>query len=62
MAKALHENGSDGEERKLGEQTGLDIKNSVNFWNFTHEVRKVREILCLQIKNTVKFLNQHQIF
>ena len=26
MAKALHENGSDGEERKLGEQTGLDTR------------------------------------
>ena len=26
MAKALHENGSDGEERKLGEQTGLDAR------------------------------------
>ena len=24
MAKAPNENGSDGEERKLGEQTGLD--------------------------------------
>jgi hypothetical protein len=24
VAKALDENGSDGEERKLGEQTGLD--------------------------------------
>jgi hypothetical protein len=24
VAKALHENGFDGEERKLGEQTGLD--------------------------------------
>ena len=24
MAKASNENGSDGEERKLGEQTGLD--------------------------------------
>ena len=24
MAKALDENGFDGEERKLGEQTGLD--------------------------------------
>ena len=32
MAKASNENGSDGEERKLGEQTGLDIKNSANFW------------------------------
>ena len=27
MAKALDENGFDGEERKLGEQTGLDIEN-----------------------------------
>lgn len=27
MAKASDENGSDGEERKLGEQTGLDIEN-----------------------------------
>ena len=26
MAKALDENGSDGEERKLGEQTGLDTR------------------------------------
>ena len=27
MAKAPNENGSDGEERKLGEQTGLDTRN-----------------------------------
>ena len=26
MAKALDENGSDGEERKLGEQNGLDTR------------------------------------
>ena len=26
MAKASGENGSDGEERKLGEQTGLDTR------------------------------------
>ena len=26
MAKAPNENGSDGEERKLGEQTGLDTR------------------------------------
>ena len=35
MAKAFDENGSDGEERKLGEQTGLDTRvvlavNAVN--------------------------------
>ena len=27
MAKAFHQNRSDGEERKLGEQSGLDIEN-----------------------------------
>ena len=27
MAKASDENGSDGEGRKLGEQTGLDTRN-----------------------------------
>ena len=27
MAKALNENGFDGQERKLGEQTGLDTRN-----------------------------------
>ncbi len=27
VAKASNENGSDGEERKLGEQTGLDTRN-----------------------------------
>ncbi len=26
MAKASYENGSDGEERKLGERTGLDTR------------------------------------
>ena len=26
VAKALHENGSDGEERKLGERPGLDTR------------------------------------
>ena len=31
MAKASDENGSDGEERKLGEQTGLDIENPTRF-------------------------------
>ena len=30
MAKALDENGSDGEERKLGEQTGLDTRSFLN--------------------------------
>ena len=30
MAKALNEHGSDGEERKLGEQTGLDIEKFLN--------------------------------
>ena len=29
MAKAPNENGFDGEERKLGEQTGLDTRNSL---------------------------------
>ena len=32
MAKAPNENGSDGEERKLGEQTGLDIEQFLNFF------------------------------
>ncbi len=41
MAKALHENGSDGEERKLGEQTGLDIEALVS---------EIILILCLFIK------------
>ena len=31
MAKEPNENGSDGEERKLGEQTGLDIERFLNF-------------------------------
>ena len=31
MAKAPNENGSDGEERKLGEQTGLDIEKFLKF-------------------------------
>ena len=36
VAKALDENGSDGEERRLGEQTGLDTRvvpavNSANY-------------------------------
>ena len=29
MAKASDENGSDGEGRKLGEQTGLDTRNQL---------------------------------
>ena len=32
MAKAPNENGSDGEERKLGEQKGLDIENFVRIF------------------------------
>ena len=32
VAKALHENGSDGEERKLGEQTGLDFEKFLNLF------------------------------
>ena len=29
VAKAPNENGSDGQERKLGEQTGLDIERFI---------------------------------
>ena len=32
MAKAPNENGSDGEERKLGEQTGLDFEKFLNLF------------------------------
>ena len=42
MAKALDENGFDGEERKLGEQTGLDIETSVS---------EISLVLCLFIKH-----------
>ena len=42
VAKAPNENGSDGEERKLGEQTGLDIEGFA----------KVIFIVCLLGKNT----------
>ena len=42
MAKALNENGSDGEGRKLGEQTGLDTRNflkisGVSLVNFAYQ-------------------------
>ena len=36
VAKAPNENGSDGEERKLGEQTGLDIETLVLNMNFLY--------------------------
>ena len=32
MAKAPNENGSDGEERKLGEQTGLDFEKFLDLF------------------------------
>ena len=41
MAKAPNENGSDGEEQKLGEQTGLDIETCVS---------EISLVLCLFIK------------
>jgi hypothetical protein len=45
VAKALDENGFDGEERKLGEQTGLDIETSVS---------RISLIFCLFTNTTEK--------
>ena len=52
MAKAPNENGSDGEERKLGEQTGLDsgVLWKANFCLFADKIYKTK-IATVIIKN-----------
>ena len=50
MAKASYQNGSDCEGRKLGERSGLDIKNLVQKNNFID--RKLHYKMKLTISRT----------